>query len=90
MAGFWNGLCWEVDKSKPPVGALALAALVDSDAGNAWVAHLLLDQHVLWNRWWSIRYHDGMVSPGSTREMMTTPIACTLTPFIVVFTCEFI
>jgi putative isomerase len=88
VAGFWNGLCGEVDKSKPPVGALALAALVENNASNMWVADLLIDQHVLWNRWWSRRLHDGMIAPGSTREMMSTPIACTNQDPVVASRCE--
>ena len=53
VAGFWNGLCGEVDKSKPPVGGLVLSHLVTADPeANLWVADLLIDQHLLWNRWW--------------------------------------
>merc|ERR1712050_827305 len=33
---------------------------------------------VLWNRWWTdARLKQGMIAPGSTREMMSDPTACT-------------
>jgi hypothetical protein len=77
VAGFWNGLCGEVDKSKPPVGTIALQYLWKQDPHvHGWVVDLLFDQHLLWNRWWARRYHGGMVSPGSTRSMLLTPISC--------------
>lgn len=78
VAGFWNGVCGEVDKSKPPVGGLALEYFVDRDPEkNLWVADLLIDQMLLWNRWWTAaRLKNGMIAPGSTREMLSDPIAC--------------
>lgn len=71
VAGFWNGQCGEVDKSKPPVGGLVLQRLLhvenenqnedenknenESSSSNEWVGELLLDQFVMWNRWWTER-----------------------------------
>ena len=79
VAGFWNGDCGEADKSKPPVGALALAKLLERDPNDEWVASLLFDQFWLWNRWWRVRERDSMVAPGSTREMIGTPFQCPYT-----------
>ena len=59
VAGFWNGLCGEVDKSKPPVGGIALRHLLEQsqaaggDDDSKWVAELLLPQFVAWSRWWA-------------------------------------
>lgn len=77
VAGFWNGKCGETDKSKPPVGGLALQRLVGVQGKNLWVAELLMDQLVMWNRWWSkARLKNGMIAPGSTREMLDDPTYC--------------
>ena len=53
VAGFWNGLCGEVDKSKPPVGGLALQLLLERDPTDLWIADLLVNQFIMWNRWWA-------------------------------------
>lgn len=86
VAGFWNGLCGEVDKSKPPVAGLALSHYIRARRVNhkgvaasdeTWVAALLLDQLVMWNSWWNAtRAHRGALAPGSTRAMLSSPIAC--------------
>jgi hypothetical protein len=68
VAGFWNGLCGEVDKSKPPVGSVALEFLVQRDASALWLVDLLLPQMLLWNRWWAQTRQFGLPAtsgPGS-------------------------
>jgi hypothetical protein len=90
VAGFWNGLCGEVDKSKPPVGGLVLERLLSSPQ-DEWVGNLLLPQFLMWNRWWAHARQfsvggagssggknssAGLLAPGSTRENMELPIAC--------------
>jgi hypothetical protein len=87
VAGFWNGKCGAVDKSKPPVGGMVLQRLLsmgslasslqtslqtsleakrssasrtsksgdgegDKEESLLWVGELLIDQFVMWNRWW--------------------------------------
>jgi len=79
VAGFWNGLCGEVDKSKPPVGAFALEYLISlAPDEHLWLAELLFDQLLMWNRWWeqSRMMSDGALAPGSTRQMYSTPLNC--------------
>ena len=49
--GFWNGRCGEVDKSKPPVGGIALRHFLAQNPSDTWIAELLLPQFVLWSRW---------------------------------------
>eukprot|EP01063_Lacrimia_lanifica_P006841 TRINITY_DN14313_c0_g1_i1.p1 TRINITY_DN14313_c0_g1~~TRINITY_DN14313_c0_g1_i1.p1 ORF type:complete len:660 (+),score=213.63 TRINITY_DN14313_c0_g1_i1:174-1982(+) len=74
VSGFWNGDCGEVDKSKPPLGAMALQSLGSSADG--WVTELLFDRLALWNRWWERRFHGDLYAPGSTRENINTPVYC--------------
>lgn len=90
VAGFWNGLCGEIDKSKPPVGGIALEQLLKSHPSDLWVAELLLPQFVLWSRWWAeTRQFSaapggtknmtvGLLAPGSTRENLYLHIHCNL------------
>ena len=93
VAGFWNGDCGEVDKSKPPVGGLALEFLLarHPDPNNLWVAELLLEQFVMWSRWWAeARRYDtrggeknkttGLIAPGCTRANQLLPISCGTSP----------
>ena len=87
VPGYWNGLCGEVDKSKPPVAALALEFFLAHHTESTWVASLLLDQLVMWSRWWSgaRRYSastggrdaaSGLIAPGSNRENELLPLSC--------------
>jgi putative isomerase len=90
VAGFWNGKCGEVDKSKPPVGGLALQHFLRHNPKDMWIAELLLPQFVSWSRWWAAaRQFDvvahgkntsnagGLYAPGSTRANQHIAIACT-------------
>ena len=93
VMGFWTGECGEADKSKPPLGGMAVETLMAEDrigdghgdgdgdgggvggGGDAWVAELVFDQLLLWNRWWldtrGVRVGgELMVAPGSTRRMV--------------------
>jgi hypothetical protein len=87
VPGFWNGVCGEVDKSKPPVGGLALQWFLEHHPAQSWVAELLLEQYLLWNRWWAAaRQFDavghtknrttGLIAPGSTRVAELLPLQC--------------
>lgn len=91
VAGFWNGLCGEVDKSKPPVGSIALEHLVARDPDALWLVDLLLPQLLMWNRWWAAarqfavgggggkgqkNVSAGLLAPGSTRQYMNLAIDC--------------
>ena len=89
VAGFWNGLCGEVDKSKPPVGGLALELMLRRHPEEAWMGELLLPQLVMWNRWWAqtrqfspvsgaknTTVGGGLLAPGSTRANVKLAISC--------------
>ena len=87
VPGFWNGLCGEVDKSKPPVGGLALHFFLEHHPEDVWVAELLLEQYLMWNRWWGTNRQFsvatgsknatvGLVAPGSTRAADLLPLQC--------------
>lgn len=95
VPGFWNGLCGEVDKSKPPVGGLALSFHLARHPEDLWVAELLFDQFLLWNRWWAeARQYgfgnathagskvdsNGVIAPGCTRENQLLSISCGTSP----------
>eukprot|EP00039_Didymoeca_costata_P014975 m.247703 g.247703 ORF g.247703 m.247703 type:complete len:963 (+) comp16129_c0_seq2:125-3013(+) len=104
VAGFWNGLCGEVDKSKPPVGGIALQKILEEYPEEMWMGDLLIDQFMLWNRWWQYKrlrkenstyretskdnMNGAALAPGSSREMMTLPISCTTQNPIVASRCE--
>ena len=81
----------EVDKSKPPVGALALSLHLKRYPDDLWLADLLLDQFVSWSKWWASARQfsigtggktgaknitQGLLAPGSTRQNMQLPISC--------------
>jgi hypothetical protein len=99
VAGFWNGQCGEVDKSKPPVGGLVIELMLNKSRSarggglsDPWVVELLIDQLVMWNRWWrdtrlvaeagsnattsAAGSAHKLLAPGSTRAMMTSAINC--------------
>ena len=42
-----------MDKSKPPVGGMALEMFLARHPDQAWVGDLLIDQFVMWSRWWA-------------------------------------
>ena len=69
MIDLSSGLCGEVDKSKPPVGALALGHLVQQNPAEfLWIADLLMDQFVMWNRKSSLRGRNCLLFERSQRS----------------------
>ena len=74
VPGFWNGQCGEIDKSKPPVGSLALdTVLKDYAPKQLWVANYLLPYFVSWNEWWKNSRmpieNVPLIAPGSNRTV---------------------
>ena len=72
VAGFWNGQCGELDKSKPPLGTMALTFLLEYFPEQQWLVEYLLPFFVEWNEWWSqarMPISDiPLIAPGSTRS----------------------
>jgi hypothetical protein len=69
------------------VGGLALQYFLEHHPEDSWVAELLLEQYLMWSRWWSAaRQFDavghrkdqqvGLIAPGSTRDPAMLPIEC--------------
>lgn len=82
VPGFWNGLCGEMDKSKPPISGMALETLVKKYPNLQWVVELLLPNLLEWNRWWVrarmklVTDGVGLIAPGSTRENVKLNFHC--------------
>jgi putative isomerase len=94
VPGFWNGLCGEMDKSKPPIAGMALEFLVKRYPSLDWVVDLLLPNLVEWNRWCTrermqlVKNGIGLIAPGSIRENLNLEINCADAPALHAAKCE--
>ena len=78
VVGFWNGQCGEFDKSKPPIGTMAVDVLVENFPNQKWVIDLLLDHFLEWNDWWTIfrMPMTGLIAPGSSQYNSNLSVFC--------------
>lgn len=113
VIGFWNGHCGEADKSKPPVGGMLLRHLLKThlknismspnSVNNSWIAEIVMDQFMMWSRWWvNSRFQiehgtksnhsisTSLYAPGSTRQLLDKkhPVVCISQPPIGAARCE--